>query len=428
MEARPPVLVIVVVALCVVSLCGGVAAAENLTLARLFPSSSYHGAAAVTYNVKNYGAKGNGATDDTKALMAAWKVACAAAGAVTLQVPAGVYYMGPTQFHGPCKATSLTFLLQASKHAPCSCVGGGTLKAATDLSRFGNDWIEFGWVKGLIVAGQNGAAIDGQGAASWPFNKCPIRKDCKVLPTSVLFVNNENTVVKDISSVNSKFFHFALLQNKNTQMINLRINAPGTSPNTDGIHIERCAGVTIADTKISTGDDCISIGQGNDNIDIQRVTCGPGHGMSVGSLGRYVGEGDVTRVHVKDMTFDGTMNGVRIKTWENSPTKSLAAHMVFESLVMKDVQNPVIIDQKYCPYYNCEHKYVSGVTIKNVTFKNIKGTSSLPVAVLLRCGVPCQGVVLQDLDLKFKGAGTTSSKCENAKAKYVGYMYPKPCV
>ncbi|KAM3279345.1 hypothetical protein ACQJBY_046591 [Aegilops geniculata] len=399
MEARPPVLAIAVVALCVVSLCGGVA----------------HGAA-VTYNVKNYGAKGNGATDDTKALMAAWKVACAAAGAVTLQVPAGVYYMGPAQFHGPCKASSLTFLLQ------------GTLKAATDLSRFGNDWIEFGWVKGLIVAGQNGASIDGQGAASWPFNKCPIRKDCKVLPTSVLFVNNENTVVKDISSVNSKFFHFALLQNKNTQMINLRINAPGNSPNTDGVHIERCSGVTIVDTKISTGDDCISIGQGNDNIDIQRVTCGPGHGMSVGSLGRYVGEGDVTRVHVKDMTFEGTMNGVRIKTWENSPTKSVAAHMVFESLVMKDVQNPVIIDQKYCPYYNCEHKYVSGVTIKNVTFKNIKGTSSLPVAVLLRCGMPCQGVVLQDLDLKFKGAGTTSSKCENAKAKYVGYMYPKPCV
>lgn len=56
----------------------------------------------------------------------------------------------------------------------------GTLKAATDLKRFGNDWIEFGWVNGLTVAG---GVIDGQGAASWPFNKCPVRKDCKVLPT-----------------------------------------------------------------------------------------------------------------------------------------------------------------------------------------------------------------------------------------------------
>lgn len=177
-----------------------------------------------------------------------------------------------------------------------------------------------------------------------------------VVVQSVLFVNNENTVVRDITSVNSKFFHIALLQNRNIRMSGLRINAPGNSPNTDGIHIERSAGVVITDTRISTGDDCISIGQGNDNIDIARVHCGPGHGMSVGSLGRYVGEGDVTRVHVRDMNFEGTMNGVRIKTWENSPTKSVAAHMLFENLVMKDVQNPIIIDQKYCPYYNCEHK------------------------------------------------------------------------
>ena len=67
----------------------------------------------------------------------------------------------------------------------------GTLKAATDLKRFGNDWIEFGWVNGLTVTG---GTIDGQGAASWPFNKCPVRKDCKVLPT-----------------VSSLFFFFLLL-------------------------------------------------------------------------------------------------------------------------------------------------------------------------------------------------------------------------
>ncbi|CAL4967836.1 unnamed protein product [Urochloa decumbens] len=396
--------------------------------------ASVSAAAANVFNVKNYGSKGNGVVDDTKVrgtvgweshfflsfsssvilelcsspalirqqrhrlqpLMLAWRAACAAAGAVTLVVPAGTYYIGP-----------------------------GTLKAATDLKRFGNDWIEFGWVNGLTVTG---GVIDGQGASSWPFNKCPIHKDCKVLPTSVLFVNNQNTVVKDLTSVNPKFFHIALLGTKNIRISGLKINAPSTSPNTDGIHIEHSVGVSITDTHIATGDDCISIGQGNDNVEVARVQCGPGHGMSVGSLGRYAGEGDVTRVHVRDMTFTGTMNGVRIKTWENSPSKSNAAHMVFENLVMNDVQNPVIIDQKYCPYYNCKHKYVSGVTIKDITFKNVKGTATTPVAVMLRCGVPCQGLVLQDVNLKYKGQGTASAKCENAKAKYVGVQLPKPCL
>ncbi|KAF7003761.1 hypothetical protein CFC21_019049 [Triticum aestivum] len=414
MEVWPPLLVVIFTLYVVSPCCGLEAVAKNVTVAQLLPISSYHGGLA-TYNAKNFGAEGNGTNDDTKALMAAWKAACGAYGTVTLLIPPGTYYIGPTKFHGPCKASAITFLLQ------------GTLKAATDLRRFGNDWIEFGWVKDLTVTGQNNAIINGQGAASWPFNKCPFQKDCKVLPTSVLFVNNQNTVVRDITSVNSKFFHIALLQSKNMKLINIQINAPENSPNTDGIHIERSTGVVISDTHISTGDDCISIGQGSDNIDIARVHCGPGHGMSVGSLGRYVDEGDVTRVHVRNMTFVGTMNGVRIKTWENSPTKSLAAHMLFENMIMKDVQNPIIIDQKYCPYYDCEHKHVSGVTLKDITFKNIKGTSSTPVAVRLRCGVPCQGVVLQDVDLKYMGEGGSSSKCENAMATYVGYQHPEPC-
>ena len=70
---------------------------------------------------------------------------------------------------------------------------------------------------------------------------------------------------------------------------------------------------------------------------------------------------------------------------------------------------------------------MSGVTIQDIQFKNIKGTAATQVAVLLRCGVPCQGLVLQDVDLRYKGQGGTLAKCENAKAKYVGNQFPKPC-
>jgi galacturan 1,4-alpha-galacturonidase len=42
-------------------------------------------------------------------LMAAWKAACGSAGAVTMVVAPRTYYIGPVQFHDPCKASTLTF-------------------------------------------------------------------------------------------------------------------------------------------------------------------------------------------------------------------------------------------------------------------------------------------------------------------------------
>ncbi|KAK1692131.1 hypothetical protein QYE76_008828 [Lolium multiflorum] len=252
--------------------------------------------------------------------MAAWKVACGASGTVTLMILLGTYYIGPTQFHGPRKASALTFLLQL-----------------------------------------------GQGIVSWPFNKCPIRKNRKVLPT--------NTVVRDITSVNNKFFHIALLQNNNMKMINLRISAPENSPNMDGIHTEHSTGVVIADTRISAHRRWLHLHRPGERQHRPRpLRPGPWHERR--QLWTLLRRGRChPHPHQGYMTFEGTMNGVRIKTWENSPPRAPSrTWCTFKNMVMKDVQNPSIIDQNYCPYYNCEHKYVSGVTIKDITFKNIKGT------------------------------------------------------
>lgn len=65
----------------------------------------------------------------------------------------------------------------------------GYLKATTDLSEYGFSagWIEFGWMKGLTLTG--GGTFDGQGVEAWPYNKCPINANCKLLPT-VCFITN----------------------------------------------------------------------------------------------------------------------------------------------------------------------------------------------------------------------------------------------
>ncbi|XP_038986170.1 exopolygalacturonase isoform X2 [Phoenix dactylifera] len=350
--------------------------------------------------------------------MAAWKAACAAVGAVKLQIPAGTYLIGPTKFAGPCKnVRSLTVNMK------------GHLKATTDLSKYvtGDDWVEFAWVDMLTLTG--GGTFDGQGAASWPYNKCPTNKNCKLLPTSVKFIATSNTVVENIKSLNSKFFHIALVGCKNFWGKNIKITAPSNSPNTDGIHIERSTGVTIYRSVIGTGDDCISIGQGNSQVLLSGISCGPGHGISIGSLGKYQNEEDVRGLVIKDSTLAGTSNGVRIKTWENSPGTSRAVNMTFENIVMKSVANPIVIDQTYCPYSSCASKAPSRVILKDIFFRNIRGTSTTPVAVMLRCsrGVPCKNVNLHNVHLKYVGQAPVAALCMNVRATYSGTQIPPPC-
>jgi polygalacturonase len=55
-----------------------------------------------------------------------------------------------------------------------------------------------------------------------------------------------------------------------------------------------------------------------DDCDIHNVNCGPGHGISIGGLGRDNTKACVSNVTVRDVNMFRTMTGVRIKTWQVS--------------------------------------------------------------------------------------------------------------
>lgn len=165
---------------------------------------------------------------------------------------------------------------------------------------------------------------------------------------SLKLLSVSNALLQSISFIDSKFFHILIGQSARVTIKNINISAPGNSPNTDGIHIGDSSDIKIIDSTIGCGDDCISIGPGSTNVTVSNVFCGPGHGISVGSLGKYNYDLGVDGAYVTNCTLSGTTNGVRIKTWKDSPAIN-ATNLHFYDIVMKDVRNPIIIDQEYCP-------------------------------------------------------------------------------
>ncbi|XP_075665112.1 exopolygalacturonase-like [Castanea sativa] len=382
-----------------------------VTISLLFLLAST--SAVQVFDVKSYGGQPN--VDITQALTKAWTAACAVAGSKVV-ISTGIYKLGVVTFLGPCKG-AIEFNLQ------------GTLEAPSDDASFKakDFWVSFERIDNLTVSG--GGIFDGKGQTAWQKNNCDKESGCKNLPINIRFDFIINSIVRDIQSKDSKFFHINLLGCKSLQIQHVTITAPGNSPNTDGIHVGRSSGITITDANIGTGDDCISIGDGSQDVTINQITCGPGHGISVGSLGKYPNEQPVSGIRVIGGTLSGTTNGVRIKTWPASPPGT-ASDMHFENVIMDNVANPILIDQGYCPNGQCSNKAPSKVKISNVSFKNIRGTSSTKEAVQLICSksVPCQQVVVADVDLAFKGAGgSATSTCVNVMPTLSGKQNPPAC-
>ncbi|GER35021.1 pectin lyase-like superfamily protein [Striga asiatica] len=356
--------------------------------------------------VTDFGAVPDGKTDSRKALETAWQRACQTPGGSVL-VPRGSFFVSMADFYGPCKGPTLF------EHR-------GTLVASADPTLGERDhWIIFAKLDGLTVFGDG--VLDGNGALSW--SRCGGLAHCKQqLPPATLKMNYvTNSMVRGVRLINSKMFHVIIWASDSVWVRGVRITAPANSPNTDGIHIGDSSNTQITGSRISTGDDCISIGEGCTSVNVTRVRCGPGHGISIGSLGKYPSEGGVGQVHVRNCTFLGTENGLRIKTWAPSLSSTVVSGVVYEEIEMRGVRNPILIDQFYCPGGSCQPGGESSVEIRGVRFENVRGSSASQASVSLKCSRthPCRDIEFVGLHLTH-GGRPTIALCANADDRFGG--------
>ncbi|XP_021736091.1 polygalacturonase QRT2-like [Chenopodium quinoa] len=352
--------------------------------------------------------------DHTKGFKRAWKKACSTKGAILLVPRNKKYRVRPIKFSGPCRSP-LTIKIK------------GRIEASTNLADYRDrlHWLQFENITNFKVKGRG--TIDGRGHIWWQ-NSCKINttKPCQHAPTAVTFDGCKNFIVDGLKITNAQQMHMTFQKCTAVRASHIVIKSLGNSPNTDGIHVTETRNIQITRSRIGTGDDCVSVVSGSKNVQVSDITCGPGHGISIGSLGKGNSKAHVSNVLVNKARLFGTLNGVRIKTWQGG--QGYAKNVVFQNIAMKNVSNPIIIDQNYCDQKTPCQEMKSAVHVQNVVYKNIKGTSFTEDAIKFNCSKShkCQGIVLQNINLVMKkGRKAAMAECENVELFHRGKVSPK---
>ncbi|KNA25861.1 hypothetical protein SOVF_002690 [Spinacia oleracea] len=214
-------------------------------------------------SVVNFGAKPDGRTDSTQAFQKAWASACSSATPVTLDIPFGGFVVQPTSFTGPCKK-QVTLRIK------------GTIMGPSDyrILAQNNVWLRFYNINGLTI---NGGTLDARGQSFWACRRG--YGNCYKGAQSITFVACTNVLVSGLKSINSQMSHMSVKSCDNVAFKYLTLLASPESLNTDGINVQHTNRLTIHGSVISTGDDCIALGPGTQNTVINKIACGPGHGI-----------------------------------------------------------------------------------------------------------------------------------------------------
>ncbi|KAF6156642.1 hypothetical protein GIB67_017778 [Kingdonia uniflora] len=239
-----------------------------------------------------------------------------------------------------------------------------------------------------------------------------------------MFQNCKDLKIQHLNLLNSAKNHLAIDGCSGSRISNVYISSPENSPNTDGIDIASSSNVQILDSTIKTGDDCVAINGGSSFINITHVQCGPGHGISVGSLGSNGAHETVEEVHVSNCNLTNTMYGLRIKTWQGG--SGYVRKIAFDQINVINVGIPIFIDQYYCNGgNNCGTSKRSGLQVSDVSFRGVTGTSSSRDAIKLICSrtIGCYNILMQGISIR-PGLAT----CINAHGRAFQTVPALPCL
>jgi polygalacturonase len=351
----------------------GIFLAAALLIAHTASTPAHAAPRATVCDASQYGAAADGKTKDTRAIQAAIDD-CEHKGGGTVRLRGGTFLSGPIvlKSHITLEVDEGAVLLASSDHDdyPLMTVlrdqGRQSLISATNAEE-------------IVIDG--GGTIDGAGETWW--EEARGQKEHGVMgagvfrPRLMVFDHCRHILIENVTVQNSPSWQIVPYYSDDVTIRNGRILAPAHSPNTDGIDPFSSHHVTIAHMTIDVGDDNVAIKSGqpgspgpdDPSTDITVTDCVflHGHGLSIGSEVA----GGVENVRASRIQFQGTANGVRIKS--NRDRGADIGNLDFRDITMQDVATPLLITEYY-PHIP-EHDVAQPVTRLTPHFHDIRITN-----------------------------------------------------
>lgn len=304
-----------------------------------------------SFRLTDFGAVGDGTTLNTTAFQRAI-AAVERAGGGRLVVPAGQFRTGPFEL---CSKLELHLENDAVILAPDTFEAQGLPNPASFKTQAEADAAYR--VPEPLITGKNlhdvaltgHGTIDGSGAHWWAWSERAARAAAKAEPGRIVFKRPhlvtfngcDRLLVRDVLLTNSPMFHLVPRKITDLTIEGVRVRAPFNAPNTDAIDPGPVTNAWIHHCDIDTGDDDIVIKSGGTNVLIEDCTIKHGHGISIGSETTA----GVNHLLVRRCTFDGTDNGIRIKSMRGAG--GLVENVRYTNLTMKNVANAIVLQLDY---------------------------------------------------------------------------------
>lgn len=315
-------------------------------------------------NVRDFGAQGDGVTDDTNAIQNAIYV-CPRGGRV--HIPAGTYFVRPLMLksHMTLELADGALLLgdTCEEHYPLfpgeiyDEVTGNAIQVGTwEGSPFPcrQSFISAYHAEDIMIVGRG--VIDGNAQNSTWWEDV---KNRTVGRPRLVFLNQcRNVRFHGILGRNSASWNFHPFFCKDVGFYDIAVEAPKDSPNTDGTDPESCDDVRYIGVRFSVGDDAIALKSGKMYMGMKYQTPATRHAIR-NCLMEYahgaVVLGSEMSGGIKDLTvsqclFSHTDRGLRIKTRRGRGKYAVIDGVEFSNIRMENVLTPMVINM----YYYCD--------------------------------------------------------------------------